>query len=254
MAMAMIEGNVTGMITFTYVPGSGVMVDGSNLTGFSNTSSPGYAYHIHEARVPEFSGNTSRAASIARCTIARAHFDPLNVTEEVICSPNATATHEYCQIGDLSGKHGRILPTANGTAADFSYVDPYLRFYPPAFSLLGRSVVIHGFNKTRLGCGNIVSMVDGSEDGGNSTYVTSYAPNQPAPTVSASLANGTAINTAGLAAINYTLRNPAPEVSSEPLVALTTISGLPAAADVTSSYEYSAGAALPTKRVRNRLF
>ena len=104
--------------------------------------------------MPAYSGNNTVAASVARCGQALAHLDPLNVTENVACNPALPQFHQYCQTGDLSGKHGPINATADGTVAPFSYVDPYLRFFPQPFSLIGRSLVIHGFNKTRLGCGN----------------------------------------------------------------------------------------------------
>lgn len=48
----------------------------------------------------------------------------------------------YCQIGDLSGKHGAINGTEAGSI-NLNYTDEYLRFFPANLSLLGRSIVIH---------------------------------------------------------------------------------------------------------------
>lgn len=65
------------MITFTYIPGSGVVVDGRNLSGFSNTSlSNGYLYHVHLHPVANFDGNMTVEASMMRCEAALSHLDP----------------------------------------------------------------------------------------------------------------------------------------------------------------------------------
>ena len=42
------------------------------------------------------------------------------------------------------------------------FKDPYLFAFPQPLSWLGRSVVIHSSNATRLACGNITSPIDGT--------------------------------------------------------------------------------------------
>lgn len=90
------------------------------------------------------------------------------------------------------GKHGKLNGTADGEIAPFGYSDAYVRFFPESHSLLGRSIVIHSSNKTRLACGNITSHLDETADSGyeptqkNSKFVKNYpiaAPIQPGPPV-----------------------------------------------------------------------
>ncbi|CAE6397581.1 unnamed protein product [Rhizoctonia solani] len=151
------------------------------LKGLTNDPALGgpFAYHIHTNPIP----------ADGDCTKALAHHDPLNVTEGLICDP---AFPQYCQTGDLSGKHGKLNGTTDGKIATFGYSDGYVRFFPETHSLLGRSIVIHSSNKTRLACGNITSFLDGTADASfrpthkRSKYVRDYpltAPIQPSPPV-----------------------------------------------------------------------
>ncbi|KIO32304.1 hypothetical protein M407DRAFT_241542 [Tulasnella calospora MUT 4182] len=111
-----------------------------------------YGYHVH----------TNPVGEERNCTKALAHLDPLAVTESLICDP---AFPQYCQEGDLSGKHGKFNGTTSGAIETFGYSDDYLRFFPEDFSILGRSIVIHAANKTRLACGDIISTIDGTASG-----------------------------------------------------------------------------------------
>jgi len=151
------------------------------LKGLTTDPSLGgpHPYHIHTNPIP----------ADGDCTKALAHLDPLNVTEGFVCDP---AFPQYCQTGDLSGKHGKLNGTTDGEIATFGYSDAYVRFFPQSHSLLGRSIVIHSANKTRLACGNITSYLDGTADSSfepthkPSTYVKYYAtaaPIQPTPAV-----------------------------------------------------------------------
>lgn len=54
----------------------------------------------------------------------------------------------------MAGKHGALNGTDDGAIPAFAYSDAYVRFWPQDFSILGRSIVIHGFNKTRIAAGN----------------------------------------------------------------------------------------------------
>ncbi|CAE6518436.1 unnamed protein product [Rhizoctonia solani] len=151
------------------------------LKGLTNDPALGgpFAYHIHTNPIP----------SDGNCTKALAHHDPLNVTEGFVCDP---AFPQYCQSGDLSGKHGKLNGTTDGKIAAFGVSDAYLRFFPETHSLLGRSIVIHSSNKTRLACGNIISTLDGTADASfrptnqPSRFIKVYpttAPVQPTPPV-----------------------------------------------------------------------
>ncbi|KIO24893.1 hypothetical protein M407DRAFT_25753, partial [Tulasnella calospora MUT 4182] len=135
-----------------------------------------FLYHIH----------TNPVGQERNCTTALGHLDPLHLTDSLVCDP---AFPQYCQEGDLSGKHGKLNGTSSGAIDTFSYEDDYIRWFPQDLSILGRSVVIHSANKTRLACGDIISTIDNtaSNDGhptySPSTYVTNYQatpyPNPP---------------------------------------------------------------------------
>jgi hypothetical protein len=161
--------NITG-----YLDGSPTNVQVNITSGLSDDPSLGgpFLYHIHTNALPP-DGN---------CTKALAHLDPYNVTEALQCGP---ALPQFCQEGDFSGKFGKINGTSNGTTQQISFQDPYLRFFPTEASLLGRSIVIHANNKTRLACGNITSTLDGTgfSDGTqtnkSSTYVKKYPSKAP---------------------------------------------------------------------------
>ncbi|KAF6006174.1 hypothetical protein HII13_005295 [Brettanomyces bruxellensis] len=57
----------------------------------------------------------------------------------------------YCQVGDLSGKHGFI----NTTCFQLKYYDPYLSLNPDDTSFIGdRSVVVHYNDMSKMACGN----------------------------------------------------------------------------------------------------
>lgn len=105
----------------------------------------GYEYHIHVAPV----------GSDYNCTATGGHLDPYNVGSAPCNPTNLTS----CQTGDLSGKHGNIIPTEEGTFPTIQYIDTQLSFTEPVNgTMLGRSVVIHN-NGTRIACANLI--VDG---------------------------------------------------------------------------------------------
>ncbi|KDQ05998.1 hypothetical protein BOTBODRAFT_39849 [Botryobasidium botryosum FD-172 SS1] len=152
----------------------------SGLTLDPNLGTGEYLYHIHTNPLDP-SGN---------CTLAFAHLDPYNVTESITCDPNFK---QYCQEGDFSGKWGKLKGTQSGAIDQFSFSDPFVRFFPQDASLLGRSIVIHSANKTRIACGNITSILDGTMSFSGqptnkpSSFVTDFpsaAPAQPAILIS----------------------------------------------------------------------
>ena len=180
------DGAFEGWLDFTgYLDGRPTDVKFSGLKGFKKDIFGAFAYHIHTNPVP----------SDGNCSKTLAHLDPLKATQGFICNP---AFPQYCETGDLSGKHGKLNATDDGNLPDITYSDAYVRFFPQDLSLLGRSVVIHSVNATRIACGNIISRWDGTADASwnptyqPSTYVTDYpttAPVQPTPVVIPS--NGT---------------------------------------------------------------
>jgi hypothetical protein len=117
------------------------------------------AYHVHVNPLDGFGS----------CSSAGPHLDPGNRTETPPCDPTAPQT---CQAGDISGKYGKL----NVTCASFRYdsctspcesrltiptsvTDAYTTLTPGlSNSILGRSMVIHSANGTRIACANLTSL------------------------------------------------------------------------------------------------
>ncbi|CAG8621850.1 9003_t:CDS:2 [Ambispora leptoticha] len=131
-AVATFTQGVTGIITFqgyydntTKKTSTVIKVD---IHSGLNNHTGVYPYHIHVN--PITNGN---------CTTAGGHLDPKNVTDAYTCAPpNLVA----CQLGDLSGKYGKLIPDSEGKNKT-SEVDEFLSWTDEAYSMLGRSVVIH---------------------------------------------------------------------------------------------------------------
>ncbi|KAG8917984.1 hypothetical protein FRC00_012995, partial [Tulasnella sp. 408] len=190
---------IRAIVDFTgYGDGRGTYVKVEVYEGLRSDDAQGngpYSYHIH----------TNPVSADGNCTSTKGHLDPLTVTDAVTCNPD---TPEYCEEGDLSGKHGKMNGTTDGTVNAFGYTDEFLRFFPEfngetllincfpeELSILGRSIVIHDRNKTRIACGNITSILDGTADEASqptnkaSTYVTHYPD-------ASTKANGTTVSIA----------------------------------------------------------
>ncbi|QRW08555.1 copper/zinc superoxide dismutase domain-containing protein [Ceratobasidium sp. AG-Ba] len=194
----------------------------SDITGLTNDPKLGgpFPYHIHTNPIPP-NGD---------CTKALAHLDPLNLTEGFTCNPGDP---KHCQTGDLSGKHGKFNGTASGKLSSVSYSDARVRFYPESHSLLGRSIVVHASNKTRLACGNITSYLDGTADWSfkptyqPSNYVKDYptvAPVQPSPPVVPSTGNK-GPTPKEIEAFPYPFPYPALSIQEAPNVKLVSVTG-----------------------------
>ncbi|KAI1202328.1 superoxide dismutase [Nemania serpens] len=107
---------------------------------FSNLPTEGgpFTYHLHVDPV-DGAGN---------CTNTLAHLDPFIRGEDPACNSANPAT---CQVGDLSGKYGKITsdPFTAKFHDDFTAVSE-----GPGSYFLNRSVVVHFANKTRITCAN----------------------------------------------------------------------------------------------------
>ncbi|KAL8663737.1 MAG: hypothetical protein Q9168_008047 [Polycauliona sp. 1 TL-2023] len=86
-----IRGTVIGS---SALDGTGVNFKIS-LSGLPDASLGPFSYHIHDKPVPE-DGN---------CTKTMAHLDPYHRGQMPACDPMHPET---CEVGDLSGKHGKI--------------------------------------------------------------------------------------------------------------------------------------------------
>jgi hypothetical protein len=139
---AAIEGNVKGEI-YAQATDSGQGV--KFKVKFSNLPKEGgpFTYHIHVDPVPA-NGN---------CTATLAHLDPFARGEDPPCDPKDPAS---CQVGDNSGKHGKI--TSDPYEAE--YIDYYASTKEGIGAFFGnRSIVFHYANKTRITCANFVSQI-----------------------------------------------------------------------------------------------
>ncbi|KAE8152752.1 Cu,Zn superoxide dismutase-like protein [Aspergillus avenaceus] len=143
-----LDGNIRGTVKAqSAADGKGV----SFSVSFRNLPNEGgpFLYHIHDAAVP----------SDGNCTATLDHFDPFNRGESPPCDANEPHT---CQLGDLSGKHGKI------TQEPFTkeYIDPFVSLATDSVQFFGtKSIVLHFGNKTRITCANFVKA--GVEETGN---------------------------------------------------------------------------------------
>ncbi|KAG0300928.1 hypothetical protein BGZ97_003015 [Linnemannia gamsii] len=123
------------------------------VVNFTFDKTAGFEYHVHVTPVGPNYG----------CMATGGHLDPFNVGPAPCNPKNLTS----CQTGDLSGKHGNIVPTADGTFPTIQYIDTQLSFTEPANGpMVGRSIVIHN-NGTRVACGDLI--VDGYSNGTTTT-------------------------------------------------------------------------------------
>lgn len=131
--------SVVGIIQFYSLNGTAkVHVD---LTGLPKNSGL-FSYHIHEG---------SLIQSNSKCEETGDHFNPLNAPKD---DCDSLIDDSYCQIGDLSGKHGLI----NTTCFETFYYDPYLSLDPNHPQYIGNKALnIHLLDKNneRLACANI---------------------------------------------------------------------------------------------------
>lgn len=197
-----VEGNVKGAITaMTRPDGEGVLF----TVVFSNLPKTGgpFGYHIHVDPVPE-DGN---------CTKTLAHLDPFARGEDPACDPDAPET---CQVGDLSGKYGKI-PEGNDTFIA-TFTDPYVTLKEGPGAFFGnRSFVFHYANKTRITCANFESVSAGTspsstkddcsadtKDDSDSSK-TSESPSDSPAGQNGAAAAGISLVAAGFAAIMFAL-------------------------------------------------
>ncbi|KAI9171472.1 Cell surface Cu-only superoxide dismutase [Paramyrothecium foliicola] len=135
-AGADIEGNVKGFISGVATPDGNAVEFTVQFENLPKEGGP-FSYHLHAA-----------AAVDGNCTSTKAHLDPFGRGQEPPCDASAINT---CEVGDLSGKHGKI--TSDPFTASFT--DIYASTREDSESFFGsRSFVVHYANGTRLTCAN----------------------------------------------------------------------------------------------------
>ncbi|UKZ80958.1 hypothetical protein TrVFT333_008723 [Trichoderma virens FT-333] len=139
-ADAALAGNVKGYVSAVAAPGGKGVRFSVQFENFPKSGGP-FMYHIHEE--PATNGN---------CTSTLAHLDPYHRGETPACD---SSKPETCQVGDLSGKYGKI--TSDPFVAE--YFDLYTSLQPGSPAFFGnRSIVVHYANKTRLTCANFAKL------------------------------------------------------------------------------------------------
>ncbi|KAJ1979441.1 hypothetical protein H4R35_001516 [Dimargaris xerosporica] len=114
--------------------------------GLAAGDSAPYKYHIHVSPVGENNN----------CTATGGHYDPHSAATTYApytCTPGVTP-QDHCEVGDLSGKHGSLAPTAEAPQVSGQYDDDYVKFTPDN-TVIGRSIVIHNSKGDRIACANI---------------------------------------------------------------------------------------------------
>ncbi|ODV86317.1 hypothetical protein CANARDRAFT_184944, partial [[Candida] arabinofermentans NRRL YB-2248] len=135
------KGKLKGVVEFSAKNGT-VLVH-IDTTGLPEDGGPFY-YHIHKSPV----------AANGNCESTGTHLNPYNAPAE---DCDAFNDDSYCQVGDLSGKHGFI----NTTCFEDYYYDPYLSLNSKnKANVIGLSVNIHFANMTRIACGTIEKTKD----------------------------------------------------------------------------------------------
>ncbi|KAK4205334.1 superoxide dismutase [Triangularia verruculosa] len=151
-------GNIEGEVTAVAAEGGTGVVYTYKFSNLPKEGGP-FPYHLHVAPVPE-NGN---------CTVTLAHLDPFVRGENTTCD---STLPETCQVGDLSGKFGAIVPEEDGTW-ETTYTDLYSSTLEGIGAFFGnRSIVFHYPNKTRISCANFEKV----EDGGVSSSVVTVLP------------------------------------------------------------------------------
>ncbi|OAV91701.1 copper/zinc superoxide dismutase [Puccinia triticina 1-1 BBBD Race 1] len=137
--------NVSGRFQFSSPEESdwvNIVISMRGLLQFNQTE--GFAYHVHEHAVVD--GN---------CSSALGHFKVL--TPKPSCKSEVP---DYCQPAELAIRHGNLPGLVD--VFTLRYNDNAIELTGPN-SIIGKSVVIHGANKTRLACGNIDTWTPGAK-------------------------------------------------------------------------------------------
>ena len=143
------QGGVVGTIYFTRLE-----ENGSTEINTSFSSGVFSGWHVHEFPTDYTDDPATRCGN----AVTGPHYDPTGRFAEagddydMVCNTSAPL---MCEAGDLSGKFG---PLRQG---DFSFIDsdPILQL-SGRYGIVGRSVVVHAADGTRIACANIILQND----------------------------------------------------------------------------------------------
>jgi hypothetical protein len=110
-----------------------------DVTGLPEGKGP-FNYHVHAKALP-VNGT---------CADTGAHLDSYVRGQEPPCTASLPAT---CEVGDLSGKYGKV----DGPAAKKEFNDPYSALDKIMLGYIGeRAIVFHDASSARIACANLV--------------------------------------------------------------------------------------------------
>ncbi|CAH1783697.1 unnamed protein product [Owenia fusiformis] len=123
------------------------------MYGNGETPSVDHKWHVHVDPIKaDFMSDTGRCAS------CQGHYNPYSVDLSATYSSCSSSNQLRCEVGDLSGKHGKIGIGNSGSGLWYHnfYTDIDLPLNGPQ-SIVGRSVTIHAKDSgaSRLACANI---------------------------------------------------------------------------------------------------
>ncbi|XP_060920347.1 uncharacterized protein cusr [Labrus mixtus] len=140
------SGMTSGQIQFSQaVPQGPTTIDVSLM----NLNSLAGGYHVHI--LPLIAGSKEPCSN----NNILGHFNPLGVNISNSPSPGTGTVDQY-EIGDISGKFGLLRDLNERQAV---YMDQNMPL-TGVFSIVGRSVVVHYTNGSRMQCANIVADMD----------------------------------------------------------------------------------------------
>ena len=116
-----------------------------SMSGLDQYPLETFPWHIHNYPFTTQQRDPCSAASVG------GHFDPFMASNRPNYSAKCSSNHSLCEVGDLSGKFGRLNASSSVTA---NFIDDNLLLYG-VYSIVGHSVVIHRSNGDRWVCANI---------------------------------------------------------------------------------------------------
>lgn len=143
LAVADITGQygIEGYFRFTATSGGvEVFLNITGLDDYEEGPNGNYPYHIHTDPI-----------SKKDCETAKGHLNPNLILNQVCDLKRMNST---CEVGGLAEKHGSLRST--GRPVIKTYIDSQFSFEDAAYSMVGRSVVIHDSTKKKLACGTVV--------------------------------------------------------------------------------------------------
>ena len=135
---------VKGTITFSQQSPATITMINVSLAGLDQYPTEQFPWHVHNYPFrtrPDFCSFESVGD----------HFDPTMAISQMNYSLLCAANDSMCEVGDLSGKFGRLNSTSMIVV---TFNDSYLPLYG-VHSIVGRSVVIHRGDGSRWVCANI---------------------------------------------------------------------------------------------------